>query len=98
MGFSANDSEMLEKYIKHTEPIAETMRRMYPICLERKALYDRVKRLMNWDDEKTNFWFTTKNPAFGFITPDHLLVSGKGAAVESFIKEAEADVAYKNTD
>lgn len=94
--FSANDGEMIDKYIKHTEPIAEVMRRMYPICLERKALYDRVKKLMDWDDEKTNMWFMSKNPEFGMITPDHLLVSGRGVAVESFIKEAEADKAHKN--
>lgn len=98
MGFPIHDDKMLENFIEHTEPIVKTMRKLYPICVERKGLFDRVKRLMEWDDSKVELWFTVKSHQFGGISPDHLLVSGRGVAVESFIKEAEANKAYQNAD
>lgn len=98
MGFPIDDGKMRKNFIERSEPVVRSMRQFYPICLERKSLYDRVKRLMDWEDEKVEAWFATTSHQFGGISPDHLLVSGRGVAVEAFVKEAETNKAYENAD
>lgn len=86
-----DETETLDQIFETLSPVAEAMRTLYPICLERKQLVDRVKRLMDWDDEKTMAWFKTPNFHFGGSSPDMLMVARRSHVVEAFIKEAEAN-------
>lgn len=90
------DGETLEGIFESLGPVAEAMRTLYPICLERQQLMKNVKRLLDWEDDKVEAWFKTPNFNFGGVSPDMLLVSRKGHVVEAFIKEAEANKVSEN--
>jgi hypothetical protein len=54
------------------------------------TLFERVMRLMKWDEAKTLSWFSTMNPMLG-ATPHMMLLLGRGERLEKFIAEAEAE-------
>jgi hypothetical protein len=98
MGFPVEDSKMLKEFYKSYIPAVESMRSMYKVCIERKNLIDRIKRLMDWDEDKAELWMATENLNFGGIIPDVLVVSGRIHVLETFIKEAEANKVKENAD
>lgn len=90
------DDQTLEGIFESLGPVAEAMRTLYPICLERQQLMARVKRLMDWEDDKVEAWFKVPNLHFGGTSADMLLVARRGHVVEAFIKEAEANKVSEN--
>ena len=49
----------------------------------------RVSKLMGWPREKVLLWFSTPNPHFGNVSPDHLIERGRIHKVEEFIAASE---------
>lgn len=55
----------------------------------RQPLFARVRKLMDWDAEKTSLWFRTPNPMLGGVTPDWMLEHDRAMRLRQFIDEAE---------
>lgn len=66
----------------------------------RKELFDKVKKHMGWDDEKTELWFSTKNPAIGAV-PNYFVVLGRidklNRIIDALIEENNAADVSKTT-
>jgi len=49
------------------------------------SLFQKVKDHMDWDDDKTNVWFATKNPLLGEVSPMDMMIMGRVGKLEKFI-------------
>lgn len=62
-----------------------------------RELWHRIRALTGWRDEKIDLWFTLRNPLLGDTSAEWMMLNGKAARLEKFIKEAEdAKEAYKH--
>lgn len=56
---------------------------------QREEILMRVKRLMDWTDEKTLLWYQTPNPWFGNASPEWMVQMSRGHKVIGFVEDAE---------
>ena len=54
-----------------------------------QLLFDRVMKLMSWNEEKTSHWFATRNPLLGGVSPNEMLNAGRYGRLLRFIDDAE---------
>lgn len=86
---------VMDSQVKEYAEIAKAFRKMYPFAVERFHLMAKVKALMDWDEEKAETWFSMTNLNFGGLSPDILILMGRGQFLERYIQEREAE---KNGD
>lgn len=53
----------------------------------RKQVISRVMQHMGWDVEKANFWYRTKNPMLGNVSPAFMVRVGRGAKLLAWLDE-----------
>lgn len=49
-------------------------------------LFNRISKVMNWDDKKTDSWFWTANPGLGNETPMSLMHNGRSWKLSKFVE------------
>lgn len=49
-------------------------------------LFERVSKVMNWDEKKTDTWFWTENPHLGNVTPMYLMNNGRSWKLKKFVE------------
>jgi len=45
----------------------------------------KIRPHMGWTNQQVKLWMNEKNPAFGMMSPDFLIVMGKGEKVLKFV-------------
>ena len=63
--------------------------------LSREDKVVKIKLLLaeffNGDEDKVKFWLNTKNPSFGYISPNNLIARGRIDKVIEFIQMAKEE-------
>jgi predicted ATP-dependent serine protease len=61
----------------------------HPNEAQARALFTRIQRLTGWREAKVRLWFQLQNPLLGNVSPEWMLMNGRGDRLEKFVREAE---------
>lgn len=81
----------VESQHEHVEIHAPPEGWEHPAEAKARELFDRVSELTGWREAKVRQWFQLQNPMFGNVSPEWMLMNGRGHRLERFIHEAEKE-------
>lgn len=58
---------------------------------ESEKIITKVMNLMIWPRDKAELWYKAKNPNFGGMSPEQMVLLGREKKVWTFIKNAEEE-------